>query len=419
MSTTPATACEEYHGALLSGIDPHSTNSVPKPIKMSLSATKDAPLDLLSVNIPVSEASGNGFPSPVVSCSITPYQWHHDDIPKPPLRLSLQEMSIRVQPKLIPASGRVTYENNSETEHNEKQLLEKEKSWNKHIDKTFDLNDAETNAELGKLRFQVEVNRDQKASMSRSLAQKDLEIQKQRLDLDDLKSQVSVMQRDLDDARTAKSEADRAQAILRHEKSCLQEQVCDLEAQISDLKIYNSSSVYARLNPESQGELLDEQERTIMDLKQSQIKSELRVDDLEEEVQRLELSAKQDMLAEKKIQNDLVRQLQQAEQQVKVCQARLQAATKGREMLSGAVHLVRPNAITKLPRTVMACHECYANNFECDEGARCRNCTDRDEKCARWRCSITHKLGECNQFPCAFPHDDGGWLMLKAPRPEW
>ncbi|EOA86587.1 uncharacterized protein SETTUDRAFT_30922 [Exserohilum turcica Et28A] len=112
-------------------------------------------------------------------------------------------------------------------------------------------------------------------------------------------------------------------------------------------------------------------------------------------------------------------QLKTAEAQLKHCENRLLEITKNGMSLQGAAHLVKPNANTQLPKTVFACSECYANNLECDNNATCRSCTDRGETCARWRCSLKHRLGNCPLTPCKLAHDEQGWLMLRTERPQW
>ena len=96
-------------------------------------------------------------------------------------------------------------------------------------------------------------------------------------------------------------------------------------------------------------------------------------------------------------------QLKTAEAQLKHCENRLLEITKNGMSLQGAAHLVKPNANTQLPKTVFACSECYANG----------------ETCARWRCSLKHRLGNCPLTPCKLAHDEQGWLMLRTERPQW
>ena len=87
-------------------------------------------------------------------------------------------------------------------------------------------------------------------------------------------------------------------------------------------------------------------------------------------------------------------QLKTVERELRISEERLNN-TKNGQLLQGAAHLVKPNMHAELPKTVVACSECYANNLECDSEARCRSCTERGVSCGRWRCSMKHKLGDC------------------------
>jgi hypothetical protein len=153
----------------------------------------------------------------------------------------------------------------------------------------------------------------------------------------------------------------------------------------------------------------------------------LKITDLEDENEDLkrhsnetELEEVRSKLREKTGLCDRQRnQLKFAETQLQHCQHRLLDVTKNGLLLQGAAHIVKPNIHAQLPKTVVGCSECYAKNLQCDNNARCRSCTERDALCARWRCSLMHKLGDCPLKPCKLPHDSQGWLVLQTERPEW
>jgi hypothetical protein len=174
-------------------------------------------------------------------------------------------------------------------------------------------------------------------------------------------------------------------------------------------------------------ETLSKRERLVTELRQKNLEEQMRVTDLEDEVERLRekvdresLDDLKEKLREKSSQCDRFRtQLRTMEHQYKISQTRLSAALKGGEYLRGGAHLIAPHPKAKLPRAVMSCSECYANNNTCDSEARCRVCLESDKICSRWRCSVMHKLGECNAAPCKLPHDSQGWLIMKDQRPEW
>jgi hypothetical protein len=172
---------------------------------------------------------------------------------------------------------------------------------------------------------------------------------------------------------------------------------------------------------------LTSREKIITGLRLELVGQQLRVTHLEDEVEILkESNRKEDIddlkakLREKTSTCDKYRaQAKVLELHLKASQERVMKVANHGEYLQGAAHLVRPDKKSRLPKTVYSCSECYANNLECDSNTVCRSCTERNTPCARWRCSLKQKLGECNNAPCRFPHDSQGWLVLQAERPQW
>ena len=182
-----------------------------------------------------------------------------------------------------------------------------------------------------------------------------------------------------------------------------------------------------RIKAQNLSETLVEKDKVITELRLEQVKEQMRGVDLEDELMQLNEKVKQDNVEDlkerlqKKIAQykQLQRQFKVTEQELKISQERVQKLGNIRETLRSAVHIVRPNPSTKLPRKVYSCLECYANNLECDNNAQCRNCNEGNIDCLRWRCSLKHKLGECPNTPCKPAHDAQGWLCLQERRPEW
>jgi hypothetical protein len=172
---------------------------------------------------------------------------------------------------------------------------------------------------------------------------------------------------------------------------------------------------------------LSKREKLITELRQKVLDEQMRGTDLEDEMERLReevnresLQDVKQKLRDKSSQCDRFRtQLKGAEHQLKLFQARLASALNEGEALRGAAHLVAPSENGRLPRLVMPCSECYALNKPCDNGSRCRNCLECNTACNRWRCSVKHRMGECKNTPCTFPHDSQGWLIMSEPRPQW
>jgi hypothetical protein len=317
----------------------------------------------------------------------------------------------------------------------EKRVLESklavvERQYQKSINEDHDVG-----AQLGLLRYQNEANRDQKANMGRTLAQKEVEIKKQQLDIGELTCKIAGLETELATCGQFKGEVDllrssmksceaaHARAITTHVAV-----IRNLEADNARLKIEHNHAGDHEARAQSLAETLTAREKVILDLRQKHMEEKMRVTDLEDKVEGLEekvrqedIDASKDKLREKTSACDRFRsQLKGTEQQLKLYQERLMIVTNGGNNLRGAAHLVKPNLSSKLPKNVVSCSECYAKNLTCDSSARCRNCTEsNNDKCARWRCSMKHKLGECTSVPCPLPHDSQGWLVLNGPRPEW
>lgn len=192
------------------------------------------------------------------------------------------------------------------------------------------------------------------------------------------------------------------------------------------LKAQNNAGDHA-LKIQSLKDTLAKREKIILDFRHNYANAELKISHLEDELEtitkKLNEVSTEDLktkLHEKTIQCNQQRyKIKVAEENLKISQERVLKVADEGKTLQGAAHLVIPNANSKMPRTIISCSECYSKNIECDHGARCKNCTDSNTVCARWRCSLKHKLGECPLAPCKLPHDPQGWLVLQEPRPQW
>ncbi|KAF1916551.1 permease for cytosine/purines, uracil, thiamine, allantoin-domain-containing protein [Ampelomyces quisqualis] len=308
--------------------------------------------------------------------------------------------------------------------------------------------DHDVGAQIGKLRYQNEANRDQKAAMGRALGIKDVMIKRLQLDIDNLSMQVVELQAEVNRSAQIGGETEWLRNVLADKDAALREKnvACDRDAEKHAAAIHMLETTIDRLTIERDAAISDEKhagdhamraqnladtlakrEKIITELRQKNLDEQMRVTDLEDEVERLREEVNQESLQdlkeklrEKSAQCDRFRsQVKGTEQQLKVVQSRLMSALKGGEVLRGGAHLVAPNENSRLPRLVMSCSECYASNKPCDNGARCRNCQECNTTCARWRCSMKHKLGECQMIPCSLPHDPQGWLVMSVARPEW
>jgi outer membrane murein-binding lipoprotein Lpp len=318
----------------------------------------------------------------------------------------------------------------------EQQLLDLHKDHHVRLEE-----DHNVSAQLGKLKYQNEVSRDQKAEMGRSLVQRDVKIKEQELDILNLHQKLSKLEAEINEYGRFKGEAEYLRSVIKESDTARQREtkaqastIRELELSVERLTEERDAVICAQVHAgdhatraNNLADVLAKREKVIMDLRQKTLEEQMRVTDLEGEVELLremvnlenlnDIKAK---LREKNSQCDRFRtQLKGSEHQLKLAQSRLMSSTDNGALLRGAAHIVAPNEKCRLPKAVMSCSECYAKNLPCDNGARCRNCVDNNTKCARWRCSMKHKLGVCERAPCAPPHDPEGWLVGAGPRPEW
>lgn len=299
----------------------------------------------------------------------------------------------------------------------------------------------DVSAQIGKLRYQNQANRDQKATMSRALSEKDIEIKIQQLEIVNLGKKIVGLEAEIHRFGKLVGNAEWLRATIKNNDAAYDR---DLEAKTTALHQMESRLQQTELELESAkqaqayagdhaaraqnlSDVLSKREKAMSDLRFELLQEKDLVNILEDEIERLReqvdqenLDAVKAQLSKQRSECDRMRtQLKAVEQQHKTTQIRLDRALGGGEALRGGAHLVIPNEKSKLPKRVIACSECYAQNIPCDSGAKCRNCTQNNTQCARWRCSLKHKLGECPDHPCQLPHDPQGWLMTMEARPEW
>jgi hypothetical protein len=397
-------------------------------------------------NYPVDDAErGPRTPSPHSLLSFhTPPQFGRIDPPTPAESVQAPTSAYdRVSEPIVRVTEAVwkTMGDNLSLLMEEKQQLEMkvaglQRDHQAHFNENHDVG-----TQLDKLRYQNEANRGQKASMGRSLAQKDMEIKQQQLEIESLNNKITELDTQVERCGKVIGEAELLRIANKKNETAhardLEFQamaVKELQKTVQRLNLERDTALRAQVHAgdhvtrtQNLVDTLSKREKLITELRQKNLEEQMRVIDLEDEVERLREKVDRDnlddlkeKLREKSSQCDRFRtQLKAAEHQWKVSQTRLSAALKGGEYLRGGAHLIAPHPKAKLPRAVMSCSECYANNNTCDSEARCRTCLENGNVCSRWRCSVMHKLGECNATPCALPHDSQGWLITKGHRPEW
>ncbi|USP76332.1 purine-cytosine permease-like protein [Curvularia clavata] len=280
------------------------------------------------------------------------------------------------------------------------------------------LREANGNTEsiLDKLKYENVIKKDQISAMSRSLAEKEMTVKNQQLDIDELKRKLANSETQLKELSNVAVERD-----------YLQQTIEKLTRELDEAVQAKSSAQHHETQSKDLADTTTKQNKVIADLREKLVEAKLKNIELEDDIQDLkrlsnetELTDLNAKLRQKMVECDRQRnQLKTVEAQLQHCQDRLKDITNNGMSLQGAVHLVKPSAQAQLPKGVMSCSECYANNLACDSKATCHNCAEHNKSCARWRCSLKHKLGSCPLAPCKFPHDAQGWLVRYTDRPEW
>jgi predicted RNase H-like nuclease (RuvC/YqgF family) len=305
--------------------------------------------------------------------------------------------------------------------------------------------EEELQTEIGHLKYQNEQNKTQKATMARTLSQKDVEIKQLQLNLD--------ASREALETAVAASKVDHFQAQLRDYSISSSRELSELtKAKDRDIRIltqqlndlqevvrrseegsHNNNNNNNNNNNKDKDKALAEARLEALNRCEKQLKSvnakyaveHARVNELEDHVEGLQgrlnqIGDLQAQLSQKSADCDRWRtKYKNQERMVENWKRQIERTADENTCLRGAAHLVKPVATSKLSPLVLGCSECYAKNINCDNKARCRHCTENNEDCARWRCSLRHHLGQCPRVPCTFPHEEDGWLLAPEPRPQW
>ncbi|KAF2848498.1 hypothetical protein T440DRAFT_166832 [Plenodomus tracheiphilus IPT5] len=315
------------------------------------------------------------------------------------------------------------------------------------------IDEHEIGTQLGLLRFQNEANRTQKADMGRALNEKEVKLKIQQLEIDELSVKLKEAEAELraiggivgerDYLRDALSSVHNEHTrALDEMTACKDQELEEVRNTLQELQRgFEKATPERDAAPRASVDTTDyttcEQKHAETIRKRTRAYNEMRFKYLEEHNKVIKLEDEIEILTERLNQtniDDLKQKLREktstcdrqrsqlklTEQHLKVAQERIMKNANNGDILRGAAHLVTPNAKGKLPRNVVSCSECYANNLTCDTDAKCRSCNERNTVCARWRCSLKHKLGDCPLAPCKLPHDSQGWLILQQEtRPQW
>ena len=333
--------------------------------------------------------------------------------------------------------------NNINTIEREKQALEAQLgNTEKQAKLRFENEQIELQTEIGKLKYQNEVSKTQKFNMAQTLSEKDARLEQLQSALDSANERLQAalsatttptklppehvyFKTELKDAKLDNSNGLSARTEIKDEKiQELSEQVDKLQEALRQAA-NNQTENYKDL-AELRLDQLNEREKLLRSTKEKYATEHTKVCELEDEVEDLrhqlaQLSDLKVQLSERsRICDQLRNSLKNQQKQAASYAHALDRATNVSKALQGAAHLVKPKEGIKLSARVMGCAECYAKNLTCDNKSVCRNCSENNETCVRWRCSIRHVMERCPRAPCTFPHETDGWL-LAAPetRPDW
>lgn len=300
---------------------------------------------------------------------------------------------------------------------------------------------VELQTEIGKLKYQNEVNKTQKVTMARTLSDKDVQIKQLQLDLNWANERLETAASATNLYAEVAAERDCLQAQLKEQSlnyssllsdrteakdskiKALSEQVDSLQKEINQTA--NAQTDDYKALAQNRLDQLTQREKTVKSTKAQYAAEQRKVRKLEEQLE--DLHHKLNRVGDLEIQLDEKTQIcdrlrASAKAHEKALQASKQSldrATDAAKALHGAAHLVKPRPDTKLSTIVLSCAVCYTKNITCDNKSVCRNCSENNEKCVRWRCSLKHILGNCPRVLCTFPHETDGWLLASGPRPEW
>ena len=317
--------------------------------------------------------------------------------------------------------------------------LEKQKSPTPQVE---EYNDLQT--QIGKLQYQNETNKIQKATMARILSEKDIQIKQLQLDLDSANERLQAAASKARDYADVVAERDYLQTALENDSVGSSRLLSDL-TEVKDRNIVTFSKKVGELQEalrrsedsiaansdeyktlaQNRLDQLNQSGKLLRITQEKYATEHTKVGELEDCVEDLQRKLNQvgdlqGQLREKTSACDRFRnKLKTREKQIEDMKQRLERLANEGQALQGAAHLVKPAHDTKLSPLVLGCSECYAKNISCDNKARCRHCTENNENCVRWRCSLKHRLGQCPKVPCTFPHEANGWLLAPEPRPQW
>lgn len=299
---------------------------------------------------------------------------------------------------------------------------------------------SEMETQIGKLKYQNETDKTQKATMARALSEKDSQIKQLQIELDGLNERLQMLislskdyadvAPDRDHLRTTFQQNGFSSSRLLSDLTNIKDQGIQTLSQRIDelrevLKKAGKQDDELKMLAQERLDQLRQREKYLQAAKDKLTVEQIKVGELEdrnEDLQRKlnQVGDLQSQLVEKTKTCDRLRtKLRDQERVVEDATRRLNRAANESQALRGAAHLVKPEKDSKLSSLVMGCSECYAKNISCDNKARCRHCAENNETCARWRCSLRHILGHCPNERCTFPHDAYGWLLAPEPRPQW
>ncbi|KAJ4985153.1 NCS1 nucleoside transporter [Stagonosporopsis vannaccii] len=238
---------------------------------------------------------------------------------------------------------------------------------------------SELEDQIGKLRYQNESNKTQKATMARTLSEKDMQIKLLQLDLDGVRERLETTASLSKELANVAAERDHLQATLRNDRTghsqLISGMAVDKEQALRQANEGDEHKCLARQRLDQ----LCQREKQLQAIKEKYTAEQIKVIDLQDRIEDLQdklaqVGDLQAQLSDKTSTCDRLRnKLKQQERQLEDMVGRLKRAS-GDHALRGAAHLVKPDKGTKFSHLVLGCSECYTKNISCDNKARCRPC---------------------------------------------
>jgi hypothetical protein len=292
--------------------------------------------------------------------------------------------------------------------------------------------------------IQLEQYKQQKYKLGAILSQKDHDIRKLESDMNALRARIQAKAREHDQQRDGRvkrlvdeiAKRDKEIEVLRNDVIQGEKSAAELRGAVSSVEGERDSLLQTENQAHEYITRIKNLADTLSEREELYKRQTQNVESLQAAIDKLTMenhllrnsSPSQSMINElkKKLEDKTaeasrnVNELRDMRKRYDNSQAAIEKAADNQKSLRGAAHLTKPSQNVNFHRTVFGCVECYVKGLDCDSGVRCKNCTDSDSMCSRWRCSLVHILKYCPpDRPCGLVHGQDGWVSTREARPQW